>query len=167
MQQRLPKERNLILERLLTGPGEYMGEGPDFTKARRQYLLMCAMLGDPAMRLRLPQPLHGKIRRREDGWYWEVRKPPGATKLHVSFRPSGQNFPRVPVSPTKQQLRKLLQAANETFVFQELPAPPPDGPWKGVINREGVLRLVAFTPKALHVAALNLKLPRTRPAAVP
>lgn len=163
-QQRLPKHRNPIIERLLLSTDGYVGEERDLSKLRRDHVLWYAMLGDPAMRLRLPRRLHGKIRRREDGWHWEVHKPPGTTKLHVSFRPSGQSLPPVPAGAGKQQLRRLLRAANETFAFQELPAPPADGPWKGVINREGTLRLVAFAPRGLHVAALDLKLPKPRPA---
>ena len=162
-QQRLPIQRNPVLERLLLRSG-YEGGKPDLDKLRRDGQLWTALLGDPAMRLRLPQRLHGRILRGQDGWHWEVHRPRGATKLHVSFRPAGQRWPRVPANATRQQLRDLLRAANETFAFQELPAPPADGPWKGVINREGTLRLVAFTPKALHVAALELKLPTTRPA---
>ncbi len=164
-QQRLPKDRNPIVERLLMSTEGYVGEEPDLAKLRRDHLLMTAMLGDPAMRLRIPRKLHGKIRRREDGWYWEVRRPPDATRLHVSFRPAGQSWAGVPAGASKKELRELLRAANETFTFQELPAPPPDAPWKGVIDREGTLRLVAFTPEDLHVAALRLKLPTTRPAA--
>ncbi len=164
-QQRLPKDRNPIVERHMRSNKGYVGGEPDLAKLRRDHLLMSAMLGDPAMRLRIPRRLHGKIRRRKDGWYWEVRRPPGAIRLHVSFRPPGQSWAPVPVNATKEQRRKLLRAANETFTFQELPAPPPDAPWKGVIDREGTLRLVAFTPEELHVAALRLKLPTTRPAA--
>lgn len=159
-QQSLPKDSNLLIERLLRSTEGYMGEEPDLDKLRRDHRLMYAVLGDPAMRLRLPRRLHGKLRRREDGWHWEVKKPDGGTRLHVGFRPAGQRLPSVPADPTKQQLRDVLQAANETFAFQELPAPPADGAWKGVIDREGTLRLVAFTPKGLHVAALNLKIPR-------
>lgn len=68
---------------------------------------------------------------------------------------------------------KFTQAANplvekrraEGFEVVVSTAPPADVPWKGVIDREGTLRLVAFTPEELHVAALCLKLPTTRPAA--
>ncbi len=163
VQQGLPKDRNLIIEKILINTEGYVGEKPDLVKLQRDYMLMHVLLGDPAMRLRIPQRLHGKIRRHEDGWRWEVRRPTGATRLHVSFRAAGQRWPRPAVNAGKQQLRRLLQAANETFAFHELPSPPGNGTWKGVINREGILRLVAFTPKGLHVVALNLKLPKTSP----
>ncbi len=164
-QRRMPVERNLILEKILLSSGDkgYLGGKPDLDKLRLDGQLWSALLGDPATRLRLPQRLEAKVRRNGTGWQWEARKPRGATKLHVSFRPLQQPWPSAGTVTGKQELRALLQAANATFAFHELPAPPPHGEWKGAVDQEGTLRLVAFTPEALYVEALDLRIADTNP----
>jgi hypothetical protein len=157
-QRRMPVGRSAIVEKLLlSDDGRHLGEKPDLDKLRRDDQLSSVLLGDPATHLRLPRRLDAKVRRTGSGWQWEVQKPRGATRLHVSFRPLGQPWPSVGNVTGKQELRALLQAANATFAFQELPAPPARGDWQGAVDQEGTLRLVAFTPEALYVTALDLR----------
>ncbi len=164
-QRRMPVGRNPILETiLLRDDKRHLGEKPDLDELRRDGQLWSVLLGDPATRLRLPRPLDATVRRTGTGWQWEVRKPSRARKLHVSFRPLQQPWPNVGSATSKQELRGLLRAANATFAFQELPAPPPRGVWEGAVNQEGTLRLVAFTPDALYVAALDLRIADMSPA---
>ena len=59
--------------------------------------------------------------------------------------------------------RNIFQMANMAFDFRPLPAPTQGEPWKGTIDREGSLRLVALGPKKIYVAVLNLKLPTKPP----
>ena len=86
-----------------------------------------------------------------------MQKPRGAVRLHVAVRPRNTQTLGTAAATNKQELRDLLRSANEGFAFQELPAPPPDGPWEGTIDQQGTLRLVAFTPDSLYVAVLELE----------
>ena len=70
-------------------------------RLRRDQLLLYALLGDPATRLRLPAPLHGRLDLRPDGWYWTIDKPPDADTLFVSFR-YHQFIPPAAGSPRRQ-----------------------------------------------------------------
>ena len=118
---------------------------------------MYALLGDPATRLHLPDPLDCKIKRRSDGWHWQVHKPKGATRLYVGFRRNGHSSLKVAPQPDKSAARKQFQQANATFAFETAGELTGGAPWKGVTNKEGILRLVATGPGRIYVAAFRLK----------
>ncbi|MHC4194326.1 MAG: hypothetical protein ACYSP9_09185 [Planctomycetota bacterium] len=120
---------------------------------------MYALLGDPATRLHLPDNLEGKIERLDDGWQWRVNKPKDATRLYVGIRPAGRDFPTVQLPLEKEAARKRFEQANVTFGFEPLAELTADKPWKGTINKEGILRLVAVGPKRIYVVTFNLKSP--------
>ncbi len=159
LQRGAAKRRNALIDGVAGIIERRRGEDGDIAKLWRDHLLMYAILGDPATRLRLPERLHGKIRRRRDGWYWEVHRPAGTDKLHVSFRRPVKNRPGERGELTARQVRRRFHAANDAFTFKELPAPGPDEPWKGVIREEGTLRLVAMGSDRIYAAALTLKRP--------
>ena len=85
--------RNPVMEMVLRDVEGTLEKNIDIPKLRQDQMLIYALLGDPATRLRLPGKLHGKIKRQQDGWHWQVRKPEDATKLYVSFRPIAQEIP--------------------------------------------------------------------------
>ncbi len=162
-QKRAFKARDPFMEMLLRNAEGSLEPNINIPKLRQDQILMYALLGDPATRLRLPGKLHGKIKRHQDAWHWQVHKPEGATKLYVGFRPSGQVIPKLEGEVSKELARQNFQKANMTFDFRPLPSPADGEPWKGTINKEGRLRLVALGPKEIYVAVLNLKLPPESP----
>ena len=130
----------------------------DVAKLRRDQVLMYALLGDPATRLRLPEPLEASVERTETGWRWRAKRPPGAMRLEVGFRKPLE----LPTSPGKkpasaEEADKAAETANACFAFTALRSPPEGGPWEGTCDHAGSLRLIAIGPKTLHVAVLKLK----------
>ncbi|MCK4850392.1 MAG: hypothetical protein KAT11_03520 [Phycisphaerae bacterium] len=155
--------RDPVMELLLCNVEGKLEANIDIPRLRQDQVLMYALLGDPATRLHLPGKLHGKIKRQQDGWHWQVHKPEDATKLYVGFRPIGQEVPKLKGELSRDLARENFQRANMTFDFRPLPGPAEGEPWKGTIDKEGSLRLVALGPKKIYVAVLNLKLPAEPP----
>jgi len=148
--------RDIIMERILCNADEKA----DLAKVRRDHILMYALLGDPATRLHLPDPLNANLKYIADAWHWHLpQKPEGATKLYVSFRPDWQSLSRVWTPHEKNTARKLFQQANDTFAFRPLAELALDQPWKGTIKKQGTLRLVATGPGRIYAAAFKLKPP--------
>ena len=149
------RARDPLIERLLRDAEGKLEDAIDVAKLRRDQLLMYAILGDPATRLRLPAKLHGRLDRAADGWAWQVDRPAGATRLWVGFRPDASSAPTSrPADPAGA--RRAFERANVRFAFEPVAELGPDEPWRGGINRTGTLRLVAETPDRLHVAALRI-----------
>lgn len=160
-QQQMLITRDIIVERLLVDVEGKLEEKMNVGKLRRDQILMYALLGDPATRLHLPDKLDGKIERVADGWQWEVDKPKDTTKLYVSFRPAGQDFPMVEQPLQRSAARKRFEQANATFAFKPLGELVADEAWKGTIDEEGILRLVAIGPGQIYAVGFKLELPET------
>jgi len=156
-QQKAMKTRDIAIEQMLCDVEGKLEENINIAKLRRDQILMYALLGDPATRLHLPEQLDGKIKYSADGWHWDVQKPEGATKLYVSFRPEGQSLPTVVARLEKTSALKLFHQANDTFAFRPLGEFAIDKAWKGAINEEGTLRLVAMGPERIYAIAFKLK----------
>lgn len=163
-QQKAMKARDFIIERVLVNVEGKLEEKMNVAKLRRDQILMYALLGDPATRLHLPDQLHGKIKYSAHGWHWDVQKPKAATRLYVSFRPDGQSFPKVAVQLEKNTAHKLFQQANDIFAFRPLGEYAVDEAWKGAVNKEGTLRLVATGPGRIYAIAFKLKSRNRQPA---
>jgi hypothetical protein len=158
-QREAMKTRDFIIERMLVDIEGKLEEKMNVAKLRRNQILMYALLGDPATRLRLPDKLDGKIERLDEGWRWQVNKPKDATKLYVGFRPAGRDFPMADLPLQKNAARKRFEQANATFGFEQLAKLAADKAWKGTINREGTLRLVAVGRKHIYAIAFKLESP--------
>ena len=157
-QKKASRTRDFVMEMVLRDAEGSLEKEINVEKLRRDQVLMYALLGDPATRLRLPEPLEASAARTESGWRWRVKRPAGATHLEVGFRRSQA----LPLSPdrkpaTAAEADKASETANACFAFAAQPSPPDDGPWEGTCARPGWLRFVALGPKTLHVAVLNLK----------
>ena len=69
----------------------------------------------------------------------------------------------LPASPDRRPASAAVadkDGGNGKRVFRLRPrkrSPPDDGPWEGVCDDPGWLRLVAVGPRTLHVAVLKLK----------
>jgi hypothetical protein len=172
------RERNPLAEAALVGVEGALEEKMNVARLRRDHLLLYALLGDPATRLKLPQPLHGRLTRRDGRWLWRIDKPADADLLVVSFRP--------PVARPQSSIRNLQspvaesrpgtasageaaaesahRAANAVFAFQPLGTLGKDEPWEGTWDRPGVLRLVAVGEHAIYAVGLPLAAPASAPA---
>jgi hypothetical protein len=157
-QRQASTSRDFVMEMLLRNVEGSLEKDINVEKLRHDQLLMYALLGDPATRLRLPERLEASVERVEKGWRWRVKKPTGATHLEVGLREPAAS----PASPeekltTAKKADKVSDAANACFAFAARPSPPDDGPWEGTCDRPGWLRLVAVGPSGLHVAVLKLE----------
>ena len=161
-QKKSLESRDLIIESMLSNVEGKLEDKIDVDKLRRDQMLMYALLGDPALRMRLPEKLHGKIKHQEDGWHWKVHKPEDATELHVGLRAAGQELPVVAGDLQRDTAGENFRSANATLGFRPLPGRDASQEWEGVINNQGILRLVAIGPKRIYVAALNLRLPEAQ-----
>ena len=157
-QKKASRTRDFLMEMMLRDVEGSLEKEINVEKLQRDQMLIYALPGDPATRLRLPEPLEAGVARTESGWRWRVKRPAGATHLEVGFRK-----PQVlPVSPDRKptsaaEADKASETANACFAFTAQPSPRNDGRWEGNCDRPGWLRLVAIGPKALHVIVLNLK----------
>ncbi len=150
------ESHDFIMEMMLKDAEGSLDKEIDQGKLRRDQPLMYALLGDPATRLRLPEPLPATVQRTATGWQWRAKKPPGATSLEVGFRDLRLR-PKTPKEkPSAETLDKAAEAANDCFTFRSEPPPSREGPWEGTCDHAGLLRLVAIAPNTLYVAVLKL-----------
>lgn len=157
-QRRAIKARNFLIERVLRDVEGKLEDKINVEKLRRDQILMYALLGDPATRLRIPQPLQATVERTPSGWHWKAQRPEGATGLDVGFRSAAQRSAPSPESlAAEEKTRRAWEAANAEFAFSAVPSPPRGGPWEGTFDRAGWLRLVATGGGAIHVAVLRLQ----------
>ncbi len=155
-QKQASKARDIIMERMLVDVEGKLEEKMNVAKLRRDQILMYALLGDPATQLNLPDELHADVEYSAGAWRWDARKPQGATRLYVSFRPPAGNLRPRTAQVDKDTARKLFQQANDGFAFKTVAELTPDLPWKGAITEQGTLRLVATGPGQIHAAAFEL-----------
>ncbi len=148
--------RDIVMEALLLNIESSIEKKVDSQKVRRDHILLYALLGDPATKLHMPEPLEYKIEQRDGSWYWKVAKPKGATKLYVEIRPDGQTMPSIQLALEKESANKNLQLANDTFAFRNIAELSSDQNWEGTTNTPGILRLVAMSPENIYVAAQEI-----------
>lgn len=85
-QRQASRTRDFVMEMMLRDVEGSLEKEIDVAKLRRDQMLMYALLGDPATRLRLPEPLEASVERVENGWRWRVKRLSGATHLEVGLR---------------------------------------------------------------------------------
>lgn len=152
------RARNFLVERVLRDVEGKLEEEIDVAKLRRDQILMYALLGDPATRLRMPESLAVRVERTENGWHWKAERPEGAGSLHLGHRPDQPLSPKAAPRPGQPaEARAAFRAANAAAAFTALPSPPPDGPWEGTVAKPGWLRLVTTKDGVLYAAAVKLR----------
>ncbi|MBN2589654.1 MAG: hypothetical protein JXA96_07320 [Sedimentisphaerales bacterium] len=148
--------RDLIMEALLLNIESSIDGNVDAKKVRRDHILMYAFLGDPATKIRMPEPLECKFEQRDGQCNWQVEKPKDATKLYIEIRQDGQSMPPIQLPLEKDSAQKNLQLANDTFAFKRLRELSSDQNWEGIINIPGILRLVTLSPDNIYVTAQKI-----------
>ena len=156
-QKQALKARDIIMERMLVDVEGKLEEKMNVAKLRRDQILMYALLGDPATQLNLPDELGAGIKYSPGAWRWDARKPQGATRLYVSFRPPAHNLRPRSAQVDKETARKLFEQANDSFAFKPVAEISAEAAWEGAMAEAGTLRLVATGPGQIHTAAFELK----------
>jgi len=151
--------REPAIEQKLSDIEGKLEEQIDIAKLRRDQILMYALLGDPATRLHLPDELASQIKYGAYGWQWVAEKATGANKLHVSFRPEGQSFPRGMTRLERTTAWQLFTQADQSFSFRPMGEFAVGSQWSGTINQRGILRLVATGPERIYAAVFKLGAP--------
>ena len=159
-QQEARRRHDFVMEMMLRDVEGKLDKELDEAKLRRDQLLLYAILGDPAMRLRLPQRLEASVQQTATGWRWQAKRPPQAARLEVGFR----RVPAFEISATPPpteaaKARKAFDTANACFDFTTVATLGQDAPWQGTIDRSGLFRLVASGGGQLYVAVLKLEAP--------
>jgi hypothetical protein len=164
-QKKAQLARNPMIEGLLADVEGKLEEKINVAKLRRDQMLMYAILGDPATRMRTPQRLRGNIKYVDGAWKWRANRPKDATLLHVGFRRGGLAMPTAPRNASAADRDKLRARANATLAFKPLGRLGPNDAWSGTLTGRGVLRLTAIGPNCIYVAAIKLTPPAKSPAA--
>ena len=155
-QHEAKQSHNVLIESVLSDVEGKLEPQIDVAKLQRDQTLMFAILGDPATRLRLPEPLEATIESTNTGWRWKAKRPPGAVHLEVGYRALQ---PRLPswegLRAGEKKATQASDAANAAFAFAPIPSPADDGPWQGDVERSGWIRLVTHDAHRLYVAVLK------------
>ncbi|MCP4708672.1 MAG: hypothetical protein GY869_08615 [Planctomycetes bacterium] len=156
-QHQMLNTKNFILENILSKLENRFDVKLDITKLQRDQALMYTVLGDPAVKLPLPDPLTVTCQRTDDGWSWQAEKPKNATRLLISFRPQLQPLAFAQNPSDKQKTAQLFQQTNQTYAFTPHAKLHRNAPWEGNFNKQGTLRLIALGPNTIYTAAVKLE----------
>jgi hypothetical protein len=156
---RVRKQRNPIYEAVVNVEHDRQGLDVEIDDLLEDHPRLYNLFGDPATRLRMPQPLHGRLDFIDGAWQWRVDKPEEAERLIVEFRPAGRKPPMAVQDPTAEQAAALLEKANALFEFERLAEMTADEDWQGQIDEEGLLRLIAVGEGKTWTAGLRLNKP--------
>ena len=128
-------------------------------RIRKDHLLLYALLGDPATRLKRPRPLATTFTRDGDDWVWTVTKPPQhANRLLVGHRTPPPPLKPKPRDLTEKETMALYEKTNAEMHFTTLEETSPISRWTGrVPHQRGTLRLVVQTDRAIFVSAHEMK----------
>lgn len=147
--------RDFVMEKMLSDVEGKLEDEIDQGKLKRDSASMFAILGDPAVSLKLPAPLTVKVDRTDTGWSYTVEKPEGATTLIIGRRDlpkRGRREPRVePESP--EHAAQLLAEANAKEHYTTTATDE----WTGELTEPGWYRFVVTTRMGLRAAAVELK----------
>lgn len=123
---------------------------------KADHLLIYNLLGDPATRLFLPQPLPAKLGKADGEWRWTVDKPdnlPAEAKLLVQHRRPFPFFSLGEPSSEPAVAMKRFRETNETLEFQSIRELDFSEPWNGVVQGPGTLRLCLLGGPEIRVFA--------------
>jgi hypothetical protein len=150
-------ERDFLIEQMLKDVEGKLEPEIDIAKLKRDQRLLYALLGDPALRLRLPGPLEARAEKVEGGWRFTVTRPAGATRLFVGLLPATRAAGAAAAGADEAMVRRTqLAAVNGAEEFTPLEEIG-EGSWEGTVDRPGRLRLVATGPDVLAVCVLELR----------
>ncbi|MBN1422022.1 MAG: hypothetical protein JXP34_24835 [Planctomycetes bacterium] len=157
-QDRAFEARDPIVERVLRDAEGKLEPEIDTAKLRRDQRLMYVLLGDPAMRLKIPDPLDVRIERSGSAWRWKVARPDGAVRLSVGLRRATAAAAAFPPPPANAgEARERFDAANAEWVFAPIAVRGSEDAWEGEIAEPGLARFVVTGAGLFRAAAHDLK----------
>ena len=157
-QRQAAKAHDPAMEFLLKNVEGKLEPNINIANVKRDQVLMYAILGDPATRLRLPEALEARVRPTAAGWEWEADHPAGARTLAAGLRVPAPPTPASQAAATREAANRLLAAANARYAFKPVPFTDDGRTWRGTVTEPGLLRLVAMGPGILRVATLSQRL---------
>ena len=152
-QNEMLQMRNIMLEKLLKHVEGKLEEELDISQVKRDQMLMHALLGDPALRMHLPERLEADLEQTSSGWRWRAKKPEGAERLYVEFRKEIGAMSASSARSTSSQFGQDFEEAGSQLRFQVLEELDSQANWEGEIQQSGTLRLVAECKSKLYVMA--------------
>lgn len=150
-QRKALAERNAIFEFVVRQAASAAGLEADVESLQRDQPLLYALLGDPATRLKRPEPLRVEIRREGDRWRYRVWPPEGARELHVGVRVRADLGPRAPLAGAEEARRRFADA-NAALAYRPLRAERDPESWEGVLERPGAYRFAVVAGDSLYAA---------------
>lgn len=144
-------ERNVIFEFALSRAAGALGMETDVEGLKRDQPLIYALLGDPATRLKRPEPLRVAIAREGDRWRYRVEPPDGAREIHVGVRGPAELEPRAPLAGPEEARRRLAEG-NAALGYRPVRAEAHPRSWEGVLERPGIYRFAVVAPDTVRVA---------------
>jgi len=158
-QKKMLTYRNFIMEKMLKNAEGKLEENINIKKLKCDQILMYVILGDPATRLKLPEKLICVTEKKEEGVYWKAGKPSGADMLYVTFKPDNRKTEMAANSATKEQAEKRYKEADKVYEFTVLERMEKNKEWKGMIDKNGILRLVAIGSQKSYVYSSMIRIP--------
>ncbi len=129
----------------------------DTPRIRKDHVLLYALLGDPATKLHLPQPMEVIAELKDDAWQWRLPKPSGARKLEIGHREPFAMLKARPADLPDDEAMKLFNETNAKLSFQPVVNLKSDQIWEGSLpNRPGTYRFVVHHPDGLRVATKRI-----------
>ena len=153
------EKRNALVEMVLANIEGKLGGKLDTPRIRKDHLLLYALLGDPATRLKQPLPLKATFEREGDQWRWTVTHPPrGADRLQIAHRTPPPVLKLKEDDLSEKAAIALYRKTSSALMFQELETMNSPTSWTGLTeHRQGILRLVVSAAGRLLVATKEMK----------
>ena len=155
-QKQMLQMRDILLERLLRHVEGKLEEELDMAKVKRDQMLMYAILGDPALRLRWPGRLEAEIKQTKEGWQWRAKKPADAERLYVEFRDEIGIMPVRNQSLDPSLARQEFEKANNQLRFKCVEELDSRQKWGGIFKQSGTWRLTAVGSTKIYVMAWHV-----------
>lgn len=155
-QRRALTASNMLIEHALADVEGKLDDEIDVASLRRDQLLMYAILGDPATRLRLPAALAVAVESSAGGCQWSVTPPAGATELYVDQLPAaGAALVPAAVADEPSAMARYRQA-DAAFAFTARDELVAGVPWRGLVTGPGRVRLTAVGGERIWVRTFSV-----------
>jgi hypothetical protein len=153
------KKRDALVEMVLANIEGKLEAKLDTPRIRKDHVLLYALLGDPATRLKQPLPLNATFEREGAQWRWTVTDPPhDADHLQIAHRTPPPLWKPKAEDLSDTAALALYREASSALRFRERKDVRSPSSWTGVTeHRRGTLRLVVRAGGRLRVATQEMR----------
>ena len=148
--------RNPLVEGFLANIEGKLEAKLDTPRIRKDHLLLYALLGDPATRLRLPKKLPVEWTLDGARWNWKVDRPKGAKELEITHRLSVPPLP-LKQSGTQEEAIQQFEQANADLKFKKESTFSKNQAWEGTLAHPGVYRFLVQTRDSIWVSTKEIR----------